>query len=667
MSALLMLGNVESASAQAKKKKSNKKSQDIHLISMWGGGGYSGMLNGSKTLDAGLPNYAGAFQSKFVGGGGGLLGFGYELHHKSFMFKVGPEFRLFTSTDKLLFDKPFSMPHPYYTTDMTQYYTYDKLHQNQMVGQAMLPILFGANFDEKYYFLAGVKVGYTLLDNWHTRGLLSTTVTDNMAVAPEWQNIGNHYIMSDVKVEEHPLYMADYLKGANKMAQGIDVAVSLEGGIYLNQFFSPDWQARNEESAHPWWFRLGAFVDYGMPIQSMKTLNGGNLVLFDQNGASDNWSTQSTMGFNSLHASSLGDKLGSLLVGVKFTASWQANKPKQPNPFMHIRVLDYRTGEALASAKVDVTAPGKKKPKEVGMVGGVRPSAKPNPTDRATGELKRRYAPGTYVLEAKEGFYKAGKDKPFTWYMIDTTITHNKEVYDHKADMLDAGQSIDLTLLPVPFVKRVLIDSETGKKINGNLKFIDRQDSTNVFTLPLTAGQVYSLTENVTNTTHNLRYGHTYDVLVSADGYHDTIAYVSDLYAFDLDSIKLRPVKKVRHKLILKNMYFATDKTDILPTSDGDLQILYDFLVENPKIRVLITGHTDDQGSDKYNQTLSEGRSASVKAVMVERGIDADRMETNGMGESQPIDTNSTAEGRQNNRRVEVTVLNEEEAGVDIF
>ncbi len=114
-------------------------------------------------------------------------------------------------------------------------------------------------------------------------------------------------------------------------------------------------------------------------------------------------------------------------------------------------------------------------------------------------------------------------------------------------------------------------------------------------------------------------------------------------------------------------MYFATDKTDILPISDSDLNILYNFLTENPKVRVLITGHTDSEGSEAHNQVLSEGRANSVKEAMIERGIDPSRLETNGKGESEPIDTNDTETGRQNNRRVQVTVLNAHEAEEDIW
>ena len=164
----------------------------------------------------------------------------------------------------------------------------------------------------------------------------------------------------------------------------------------------------------------------------------------------------------------------------------------------------------------------------------------------------------------------------------------------------------------------------------------------------------------------SLKYGNTYDVVVSAPGYHSDTLALSDLYDQNVNYY-LRPIIRVRHKLILKHMYFATDKTDILPMSEDDILTLYNFLKDNPKIRVLITGHTDSQGSEEHNQKLSEGRSESLKNEMIKRGIAADRMETDGKGELEPIDTNATEAGRQNNRRVEVTVLNEEEAEEDIF
>ena len=84
---------------------------------------------------------------------------------------------------------------------------------------------------------------------------------------------------------------------------------------------------------------------------------------------------------------------------------------------------------------------------------------------------------------------------------------------------------------------------------------------------------------------------------------------------------------------------------------------MYMFLERNKDVRIKIIGHTDSVGSDAANQKLSEGRAAAVREDLIKRGILADRIEAEGRGESQPVDTNETEEGRQNNRRVEIEIL----------
>ena len=68
-------------------------------------------------------------------------------------------------------------------------------------------------------------------------------------------------------------------------------------------------------------------------------------------------------------------------------------------------------------------------------------------------------------------------------------------------------------------------------------------------------------------------------------------------------------------------------------------------------------GHTDSVGKDAANQKLSEGRANAVRDDLIERGVAPERIEAIGYGESRPIDTNDTEEGRQNNRRVEIEIM----------
>jgi outer membrane protein OmpA-like peptidoglycan-associated protein len=107
----------------------------------------------------------------------------------------------------------------------------------------------------------------------------------------------------------------------------------------------------------------------------------------------------------------------------------------------------------------------------------------------------------------------------------------------------------------------------------------------------------------------------------------------------------------------MRDIYFATGKTQILSSSETALAELYNLLRARPKQRIRIIGHTDDIGSDRANQTLSEGRCQSVRQEMINRGIAEDRIDIEGRGEKDPIVPNDSDEHRQMNRRVEIVLL----------
>ena len=100
-------------------------------------------------------------------------------------------------------------------------------------------------------------------------------------------------------------------------------------------------------------------------------------------------------------------------------------------------------------------------------------------------------------------------------------------------------------------------------------------------------------------------------------------------------------------------IYFKFNKWDIDPKSFKVLDEVKDTLNAAPDIKIWIEGHTDSKGSDKYNKKLSQNRVNSVRDYLVKAGIPSDRLEPIGWGEEKPIDSNKTAEGRANNRRVE--------------
>lgn len=113
----------------------------------------------------------------------------------------------------------------------------------------------------------------------------------------------------------------------------------------------------------------------------------------------------------------------------------------------------------------------------------------------------------------------------------------------------------------------------------------------------------------------------------------------------------------VEQKFILRGVKFEFDSDRLTPAA---LEILNDVaatLQSYPDVSVELEGHTDNIGTDAYNQGLSERRANAVKTYLSGRGIDAERMTPVGYGESQPIETNDTEEGREENRRVELRVL----------
>lgn len=110
-------------------------------------------------------------------------------------------------------------------------------------------------------------------------------------------------------------------------------------------------------------------------------------------------------------------------------------------------------------------------------------------------------------------------------------------------------------------------------------------------------------------------------------------------------------------KQALQGIQFDLNKSTIKPTSYGILNKVVKVMQDNPAYNLQISGHTDSQGNDAYNQKLSEERAASVKEYLVSKGIDATRLVPQGFGETQPVASNNTAKGRYLNRRVEFKIL----------
>lgn len=120
--------------------------------------------------------------------------------------------------------------------------------------------------------------------------------------------------------------------------------------------------------------------------------------------------------------------------------------------------------------------------------------------------------------------------------------------------------------------------------------------------------------------------------------------------------IYLNPLEK-EAKVVLKNIYFDVDKSTLRNESFIELEQLLELLQENPSLIVQISGHTDSDGTDAHNESLSQGRAQAVVDFLTEAGIEVFRMGAKGYGESQPVAENDSKENKQLNRRTEFKVV----------
>ncbi|MEA3405452.1 MAG: OmpA family protein [Pseudomonadota bacterium] len=103
--------------------------------------------------------------------------------------------------------------------------------------------------------------------------------------------------------------------------------------------------------------------------------------------------------------------------------------------------------------------------------------------------------------------------------------------------------------------------------------------------------------------------------------------------------------------------FFGSDEAKLTETATHKLDIYSDYMKRHSAKTVKVTGHTDSTGSEAYNQALSEKRAQAVKTYLESNGIESQRIQAQGMGESQPIASNDTQSGRAENRRVELEII----------
>ncbi len=158
-----------------------------------------------------------------------------------------------------------------------------------------------------------------------------------------------------------------------------------------------------------------------------------------------------------------------------------------------------------------------------------------------------------------------------------------------------------------------------------------------------------------------LPLGHNYGLNVSKEGYLFHSENFNLLEAYNklqpmLLNIALDPIE-TGQTTILKNIFFDTDSFRLKPESMGQLMEIVVFMNKNPRLLVEIGGHTDNQGSESYNLTLSAKRAEAVVKALINMGASASKLKSKGYGFSTPVADNMTEEGRAQNRRTEFRIL----------
>jgi len=207
--------------------------------------------------------------------------------------------------------------------------------------------------------------------------------------------------------------------------------------------------------------------------------------------------------------------------------------------------------------------------------------------------------------------------------------------------------------IPVTYFKGIVFNKDTKQKLRADFELIELKSGKTI---------AHAESDSLTGAFLLILPVHNdYALNVSKPGYlffseHFSLANIHSLAKPFVKNIPLKEIKMCEI-VVLKNIFFDTDKYNIKPESQVELQRLIDLLRKNPNIHIEISGHTDNVGTQEYNAELSLNRAKAVCGYLSEHGIAGNRMSYAGYGFARPIDTNETEQGRASNRRTEFKII----------
>ena len=203
---------------------------------------------------------------------------------------------------------------------------------------------------------------------------------------------------------------------------------------------------------------------------------------------------------------------------------------------------------------------------------------------------------------------------------------------------------------PVSIISGFVLDAETQKPIDAEIIYENLATGEELGIAISTKEKGYQI---------SLPSGKNYGFLAVARNYASESANInlSSLKSFQTKKVNLNvaPIKKGQ-VVRINNLFFDLGKYKLRQESRSELNRMVDMLKSNPSISIEVIGHTDNQGNDDTNKTLSKNRANSVVNFLVEKGISKTRISSVGMGETSPVASNDTDSGRQKNRRVEFKI-----------
>jgi len=246
-------------------------------------------------------------------------------------------------------------------------------------------------------------------------------------------------------------------------------------------------------------------------------------------------------------------------------------------------------------------------------------------------------------------------------FSLFVTADGERGYYSHEeARQLNATKIYEITVpedlrpkLVSNVVKGIVWDKQTKKPLKSKIELFNIQKN--------------ELVSRVNSDSVNGSYlmvltqGADYALYVSAEGYlfkNLNFNYENEAVPkpviIDIDLEKANAGASI----VLNNIFFEYDKYELQEKSITELDRIVQFLTDNPRIRVEISGHTDNKGSDVYNIQLSQKRAQSVADYLVTKGLDAKRLKQTGYGSHKPISPNDTEDNRKINRRIEFRIQN---------